>query len=88
MTPVSKTPADLNLIVQEPYGVVAAILPWNGPLFGIAMGVVPALAAGNAVIIKPAELAPLTSLRFGELALQAGLPPGLVSVLPRRSRGQ
>jgi acyl-CoA reductase-like NAD-dependent aldehyde dehydrogenase len=82
VTPVSKTPADLNLIVHEPYGVVAAILPWNGPLFGIAMGVVPALAAGNAVIIKPAELAPLTSLRFGELALQAGLPPGLVSVLP------
>jgi acyl-CoA reductase-like NAD-dependent aldehyde dehydrogenase len=81
-TPVSKAPADLNLIVHEPYGVVAAFLPWNGPLIGVAMAVVPALAAGNAVIIKPPELAPLTSLRFGELALQAGLPPGLVSVLP------
>lgn len=81
VTPVSRS-ADLNLIVHEPYGVVAAILPWNGPLYGIAMVVVPALAAGNAVVIKPPELAPLTSLRFGELALQAGLPAGLVSVLP------
>lgn len=86
VTPVSRS-ADLNLIVHEPYGVVAAILPWNGPLYGIAMVVVPALAAGNAVVIKPPELAPLTSLRFGELALQAGLPPGLVSVLPADPAG-
>jgi aldehyde dehydrogenase (NAD+) len=85
-TPVSKS-ADLNLIVHEPYGVIAAILPWNGPLYGIGMVVAPALAAGNAVIIKPPELAPLTSLRFGELALQAGLPAGLVSVLPADSVG-
>lgn len=81
MPPTSFT-SDLNLITHEPYGVVAVILPWNGPLYGIAMGVVPALAAGNAVIIKPPELAPLTSLRFGELALEAGLPSGLVNVLP------
>lgn len=79
--PVSNS-TDLNLVIHEPYGVIAAILPWNGPLFGVAMVVGPALAAGNAVIIKPPELAPLTSLRFGELALQAGLPPGLVNVLP------
>ncbi|GAB1814506.1 aldehyde dehydrogenase family protein [Mycobacterium sp. MUNTM1] len=81
VTPVSRS-EDLNMIVREPYGVIAAILPWNGPLYGVAMVVAPALAAGNAVIIKPPELAPLTSLRFGELALQAGLPPGLVNVLP------
>jgi aldehyde dehydrogenase (NAD+) len=84
--PVSQSD-DLNMIVYEPYGVVAAILPWNGPLYGVAMVVAPALAAGNAVIIKPPELAPLTSLRFGELALQAGLPPGLVNVLPADPTG-
>lgn len=86
VSPLSNS-TDLNMIVHEPYGVVAAILPWNGPLFGIAMVVAPALAAGNAVIIKPPELAPLTSLRFGELALQAGLPPGLINVLPADPAG-
>ena len=79
--PVSGS-SDLNLIERVPYGVVGVIIPWNGPLFGIAMAVAPALAAGNAVVLKPPELAPLTSLRFGELCLEAGLPPGLVNVLP------
>jgi aldehyde dehydrogenase (NAD+) len=81
VTPVSES-TDLNLIERVPYGVVAVIIPWNGPLFGIAMAVVPALAAGNAVVLKPPELAPLTALRFGRLCLEAGLPPGLVNVLP------
>lgn len=81
VTPTSNL-HDVNFITHEPYGVVAVILPWNGPLFGISMGVIPALAAGNAVIVKPPELAPITALRFGEMALEAGLPPGLVNVLP------
>ena len=76
------TPMDVNLVEREPYGVVGVIIPWNGPLFQIGMNVVPALAAGNAVVLKPSELAPLTSLRFGELCLEAGLPAGLLSVVP------
>lgn len=79
--PVSYSP-DLSLISEEPYGVVGLIVPWNGPLMVIGMTGAAALAAGNAIVIKPPELAPLTSLRFGELALEAGLPPGLVNVVP------
>ncbi|WP_181783320.1 aldehyde dehydrogenase family protein [Pseudonocardia pini] len=79
--PVSYS-GDLNIISEEPYGVVGVIVPWNGPMVMIGMAVAPALAAGNAVVIKPPELAPLTTLRFGELALEAGLPPGLVNVVP------
>ncbi len=76
------TTFDLNLIEREPYGVVGVILPWNGPMFQIGMSVAPALAAGNAVILKPSPLAPLTSLRVAELALEAGLPAGLFQVIP------
>lgn len=85
--PVSNFPNDLQLIEREPYGVVGVIVPWNGPLFVIGMNVAPALAAGNAVIIKPPELAPLGPLRFGELCLEVGLPPGLVNVLPGGPEG-
>ena len=84
--PVSRS-TDLNIIERTPYGVVAVIIPWNGPLYGIAMAVVPALAAGNAVVLKPPELAPFTSLRFGQMCLDAGLPPGLVNVLPGDPNG-
>jgi acyl-CoA reductase-like NAD-dependent aldehyde dehydrogenase len=73
---------DVQLIEQEPIGVVGVITPWNGPLFVIGMAVAPALAAGNAVVLKPSELAPLGALRFGELCLEVGLPAGLVSVVP------
>jgi aldehyde dehydrogenase (NAD+) len=73
---------DVNLVEYEPYGVVGVIIPWNGPLFQIGMNVIPALAAGNAVVLKPSELAPLSSLRLGELVLEAGFPPGLLSVVP------
>ncbi|MDH6293227.1 aldehyde dehydrogenase family protein [Rhodococcus opacus] len=73
---------DVNLVEYEPYGVVGVIIPWNGPLFQIGMNVIPALAAGNAVVLKPSELAPLSPLRFGELVLEAGFPPGLLSVVP------
>ncbi|MFC5333342.1 aldehyde dehydrogenase family protein [Mycobacterium branderi] len=68
--------------VEEPYGVIGVIIPWNGPLASIGMVVAPALAAGNCVVLKPPELAPWTSLRFGELLLEAGIPPGVVSVVP------
>lgn len=67
--------------VEEPVGVVAVILTWNGPIMSLGMCVAPALAAGCSVIIKPSELAPFSSMRFGLLAVAAGLPPGAVSVL-------
>ena len=69
-------------VVPEPYGVVGVIVPWNSPLVALAMKAVPALAAGNTVVVKPPELAPATSLRFAELALEAGVPPGVLNVAP------
>jgi aldehyde dehydrogenase (NAD+) len=78
---------DLNLVEHEPYGVVGVIAPWNGALVVVGLAVAPALAAGNAVILKPSELAPLAALRFGELCLEAGLPAGLVNVLPAGPAG-
>jgi aldehyde dehydrogenase (NAD+) len=73
---------DINLIEREPYGVVGVITPWNGSLVVIGSCVAPALAAGNAVVLKPSEVAPFAALRFGELCLEAGLPVGLVNVVP------
>jgi acyl-CoA reductase-like NAD-dependent aldehyde dehydrogenase len=72
----------LDYSLDEPYGVVGIIVPWNGPLVSIAMTAAPALAAGNTVVIKPPELTPFTGLRFGELCLEAGIPPGVVNVVP------
>ncbi|WP_330318382.1 aldehyde dehydrogenase family protein [Streptomyces platensis] len=72
----------LNITVQEPLGVVAVIAPWNFPMPIAAWGTAPALAAGNAVLLKPAETTPLTALRLAELGLEAGLPEGLFQVLP------
>jgi aldehyde dehydrogenase (NAD+) len=87
----SSTPVDwsfdVNLIEREPYGVVGVITPWNGALAVTASCVAPALAAGNAVLLKPSELAPLASLRFGELCTQVGLPDGLVNVVPAGPEG-
>lgn len=65
----------------EPYGVVAAIVPWNGPLFEIGMKLAPALAAGNTTVLKPPELAPFTAVVFAQLCLEAGIPPGVVNVV-------
>ncbi|MCG2586317.1 aldehyde dehydrogenase [Massilia sp. TS11] len=80
---VAPAPADsLALVVREPVGVVAAITPWNYPLLMAAWKIGPALAAGNSVILKPSEKAPLSALRLGELAHAAGLPPGVFHVLP------
>lgn len=66
---------------REPFGVVLAITPWNAPLFTAGWNVFPALAAGNAVVLKPSEFTPLTSLAFGRLCEAAGLPRGLVQVV-------
>jgi len=74
----------LTMSVHEPMGVVAAITPWNSPVASDAQKVAPALAAGNAVVIKPAEATPLMALELAALCEQAGLPKGLVSVLPGR----
>lgn len=68
--------------VREPVGVTAHIVPWNFPLAIASRGVAPALAAGNTVVLKPAEQTPLTALRLGELATEAGLPPGVLNVVP------
>ena len=72
----------LDVTFHEPIGVVGVITPWNFPMTIAAWGFAPALAAGNAVLLKPAEWTPLTSIRLGELALEAGLPEGLFQVLP------
>ncbi|WP_030409744.1 aldehyde dehydrogenase family protein [Streptomyces albus] len=72
----------VDITFAEPLGVVAVIAPWNFPMPIAAWGTAPALAAGNAVLLKPAEATPLTALRLAELALEAGLPEGLFQVLP------
>lgn len=72
----------LSLSVYEPYGVVAAITPWNSPMTMEAQKVAPALAAGNAVVLKPSEVTPSAALLLGRIAHEAGLPPGLLNVIP------
>lgn len=67
---------------REPVGIVAGIVPWNFPLLMACFKIVPAITAGNTVILKPAEQTPLTALRLGELLLEAGLPAGVVNILP------
>jgi aldehyde dehydrogenase (NAD+)/betaine-aldehyde dehydrogenase len=75
-------PGFLDYTVREPIGVSAQIIPWNYPIQIGARGVAPALAAGCTVVLKPAEDAPMTALRLGEIALECGLPPGVLNVLP------
>jgi acyl-CoA reductase-like NAD-dependent aldehyde dehydrogenase len=72
----------LNVTFHEPVGVVGLIVPWNFPMPIFSWGMAPALASGNTVVAKPAELTPLTAVRIGELALEAGLPEGVLQVLP------
>ena len=72
----------LNVTFAEPLGVVGLIVPWNFPMPILSWGMAPALAAGNAVVVKPAEMTPLTAIRIGELALAAGLPEHVLQVLP------
>ncbi len=75
-------PGGVDITFHEPLGVVGSIVPWNFPRPILAWGMAPALAAGNTVVLKPAELTPLTAIRIGELALEAGLPEGVLTVIP------
>jgi gamma-glutamyl-gamma-aminobutyraldehyde dehydrogenase len=75
-------PDDLALVTREPLGVVGAVVPWNFPLDLASWKVAPALIAGNSVVLKPAEQSPLSALRLGELAAEAGLPAGVLNVVP------
>ena len=76
----------MDVTFQEPLGVVGVIVPWNFPMPIAGWGFAPALAAGNTVVLKPAELTPLTALRLAELGLEAGLPEGVFTVVPGRDR--
>ncbi|MCA8094793.1 aldehyde dehydrogenase [Burkholderia anthina] len=78
----STDPGNLAIVTREPLGVVGAVVPWNFPLDMVAWKVAPALAAGNSVVLKPAEQSPLSALRLAELALEAGLPLGVLNVVP------
>jgi acyl-CoA reductase-like NAD-dependent aldehyde dehydrogenase len=74
-------PAFFNYSIREPLGVCGAITPWNGPIIMAAFKVGPALAAGNTLILKPAEQTPLTAIRLGELAIEAGFPAGVFNII-------
>lgn len=76
----------LSMTIYEPMGVVAAITPWNSPLTMEAQKIAPALAAGNAVIVKPSEVTPTPAIEVAEIALEAGLPPGILNVLTGTGR--
>lgn len=75
-------PGGVDVTFHEPIGVVGIIVPWNFPMPIAGWGFAPAIAAGCAVVLKPAELTPLTAIRLGELALEAGIPPGVLTVIP------
>jgi acyl-CoA reductase-like NAD-dependent aldehyde dehydrogenase len=80
---IAPTPAHaLALITREPMGVVGVIVPWNYPMIMAAWKIAPALASGNSVVLKPSEKSPLTALRLAELAMDAGLPEGILNVVP------
>ena len=78
----STGPDELGLVTREPLGVVGAIVPWNFPLLMATWKIAPALAMGNSVLLKPSEKSPLTALRIAGLAIEAGIPPGVLNVLP------
>ncbi len=75
-------PGFVNYVQNEPIGVIGQIVPWNFPLMFTSWKMAPALAAGNCIVIKPAELTPLSTLRIAELMQQVGFPPGVVNVVP------
>ncbi|HEY7223908.1 MAG TPA: aldehyde dehydrogenase family protein [Micromonosporaceae bacterium] len=81
LTLPTHTPEVIGLTLREPFGVVGGIIPWNAPGPNFVMDVAPAIAAGNTIVIKPAEDAPLTPLALARLALEAGIPPGVVNVV-------
>jgi len=80
ISPTGET--NLGLIVREAVGVVGMVLPWNFPAGTLSWKISPALAAGNSIVVKPAELASLSAIRIAELALEAGIPPGVFNVVP------
>jgi len=75
-------PDALGLIVREPIGVVGAVVPWNFPILMAAWKMAPALASGNSMIVKPSRLSSLSAIRMAELASEAGLPDGVLNVVP------
>jgi aldehyde dehydrogenase (NAD+) len=79
--PLPRNPGSMNYLRREPIGVCAGITPWNFPIQMAAWKIAPAIAAGNAVVIKPASFAPLTTLEIGRLCLEAGIPDGVVNVI-------
>ena len=79
-------PGGVDVTFREPIGVVGVIVPWNFPMPIASWGFGPALAAGNTVVLKPADLTPLTAIRIGELALEAGIPEDVFQVLPGRGQ--
>ena len=80
--PLPRNPGSYNYLRREPIGVCAAITPWNFPVQMAAWKIAPAIAAGNAVVLKPASYTPLSSLELGRLCVEAGIPEGVVSVVP------
>jgi len=85
---IAPTPKhELGLITREPLGVVGAIVPWNFPLLMASWKFAPALAMGNSVILKPSEKSPLSAIRIAELAVEAGIPPGVFNVIPGFGKG-
>ena len=84
---VASTRSDhLGMVVAQPYGVVGAIAPWNFPLSMVSWKAGPALAAGNAVVLKPSEITPFTAVRLAQLAVEAGMPPGIFNVVQGEGR--
>ncbi|KAF7551819.1 hypothetical protein G7Z17_g4744 [Cylindrodendrum hubeiense] len=79
---IETSPAKLAYVLQEPLGVCGQIIPWNFPFMMLAWKVAPALACGNTVVLKPAEQTPLSALYFGKLVVEAGLPAGVVNIIP------
>ena len=75
-------PNGIDITFKEPLGVIGIIVPWNFPMPIAGWGFAPALAAGNTVVLKPAEVTPLTAIRIGELALEAGIPEGVFTIIP------
>jgi acyl-CoA reductase-like NAD-dependent aldehyde dehydrogenase len=73
---------ELAYTMPEPYGVIGVIITWNGPVISLGMKVIPALAAGNTVVIKPSELTPYSMERFMQAVAEAGIPPGVVNMVP------
>jgi len=84
---VAATRSDhLGMVIAQPYGVIGAIAPWNFPLSMVSWKAGPALAAGNAVVLKPSEVTPFTAIRLAQLALEAGMPPGIFNVVQGEGR--